>query len=367
MTNQSYFKGNGAVSDFIACLKKTGNKLFIVSGESCIKLPIVKKIISEMENTVCFSNFTPNPTYESVQRGVDSFKDNVCDIILAVGGGSAIDVAKCIKLFSTMDSNKNYLQQPFLANKVPLFAIPTTAGTGSEATRFAVIYFQGNKQSVTHDSIIPQAVLFDASLLESIPDYHRKATMLDALCHAIESFWSINSTKESRKYATQAIEIFFDAIDLYMKNNSIGNEEMMRAANLAGKAINISQTTAAHAMCYKLTSLCGLAHGHAVSIILPELWDYMLDHMQKCIDNRGKKYLDQVFVNIAIAMRCQNAKEAVEKLRILLQRLGMKKPNLDEEEIKLLVSSVNPIRLKNNPIELAALDIECIYQKISEK
>ena len=152
-----------------------------------------------------FSDFKPNPLYESVEKGVGLFRRNRCDSIIAVGGGSAMDVAKCIKLYSNMDSGENYLKQAIVPNDVPLLAVPTTAGTGSEATRFAVIYYNGEKQSVADESCIPSVVLMDPSVLKTLPGYQKKSTMLDALCHAIESFWSVNSTEESRAYSGQAI------------------------------------------------------------------------------------------------------------------------------------------------------------------
>ena len=99
-----------------------------------------------------------------------------------------MDVAKCIKVFYNMDEQRNYLEQEIVPNDVRLLAAPTTAGTGSEATRDAVLYFEGKKQSVSHESCIPSAVLMDPSLLQTLPEYHRKSSMLDAT----ESFWSVN-------------------------------------------------------------------------------------------------------------------------------------------------------------------------------
>ena len=118
-----------------------------------------------------FSDFESNPAYESVVRGEQVLRESGCDMIAAVGGGSAIDVAKCIKLYKNMDSNKNYLTQQVVPCDMPLLAVPTTAGTGSEATRYAVIYYKGEKQSITHESCIPDAVLFEPQVLATLPDY----------------------------------------------------------------------------------------------------------------------------------------------------------------------------------------------------
>ena len=127
-----------------------------------------------------------------------------------------MDVAKCIKLYSNMDENESYLKQRIVPNDIPFIAIPTTSGTGSEATRFAVIYYNGEKQSVADYSCIPQAVLIDPSTIRTLPEYYRKTAMLDALCHAIESFWSINSTEESLKYSADAIRVITEYKDAYL-------------------------------------------------------------------------------------------------------------------------------------------------------
>ena len=313
---------------------------------------------------VFFSDFTPNPLYDSVVEGVSVFNREKCQAIIAIGGGSAIDVAKCIKLFSNMDPDKNFLKQEIKANDIPFLAAPTTAGTGSEATRFAVIYYNGAKQSVNHESIIPKTVLMDSSLLKTLPLYQRKCTMFDALCHSIESIWSVNSTDESKAYASEAIHLILDNLDGYLANDKVANLEMMNAAYKAGKAINISQTTAGHAMCYKLTSLYGLAHGHAAMLCVRALFPWMLENLDKCIDPRGKEYLASVMDNIAEAFGFPDPKLVCTYLDELYKRLNMSTPSANEAEYMLLASSVNVDRLKNHPIALDRDTIDSLYHKI---
>lgn len=311
-----------------------------------------------------FDNFKPNPTYESVVEGVKKYRKNNCDAIIAVGGGSAIDVAKCIKLYSNMNGEENYLKQKIVPNNVKLIAVPTTAGTGSEATRFAVIYYNEQKQSVTDYSCIPSAVVMDSSALKTLPEYQKKATMMDALCHAVESFWSVNSTEESNGYSREAIKLILDNKELYLANEDTGNQNMLKAANIAGKAINITQTTAGHAMCYKLTSLYGIAHGHAAALCTAELFKYMVSHTEKCIDERGESYLKAVFTEIAEAMNCENGEEAAEKFGRIVTDLGLTAPKAKEEDFSLLKKSVNVDRLKNHPIKIDEKTIDEIYHKI---
>ena len=188
--------------------------------------------------------------------------------------------------------------------------------------------------------------------------------MLDALCHAIESLWSFNSTDESKAYAKEAIHLILDNMDGYLANDDISNVEMLVAANKAGKAINISQTTAGHAMCYKITSLYGLSHGHAAMLCVKSLFPWMLENMDKCIDPRGENYLRSVMDEIALAFGYKAPKQVSDFLNDLYDRLNMSTPSASEEEISLLSSSVNADRLKNHPILLDRNSIDLLYHKI---
>ena len=344
-------------------------KICVVCGSSFKKLTVGKYVTDFFAandiDVVFFSDFQPNPDYESIVKGVEVFKKNGCDSILAVGGGSAMDVAKCIKLYATMPSGSDYINQKIEPNDIPFVAIPTTAGTGSEATRYAVIYYKGVKQSITDYSCIPQVVLFDPSVLDTLPDYQRKTTMLDAFCHAVESFWSVNSTDESKAYSKDAIRLILNNMDSYLKNEYDGNKNMLLAANIAGKAINITQTTAGHAMCYKLTSLYGISHGHAAALCVSELWPYMIENTRKCIDSRGKEYLESVFKEIAEAMGEKSPLDAAVKFKNVVESLGLKAPEIkSEDDFDVLKKSVNATRLKNNPVSLDEETIDMLYHKI---
>ncbi len=316
---------------------------------------------------VVFNQFTSNPLYEQVCKGVELFNDNRCDAIVAVGGGSTIDVAKCIKLYCRMDPSRNYLDQECKDSHIPLIAVPTTAGTGSESTRYAVIYYEGKKQSITHESIVPNYAVLEPSLLKSLPLYQKKCTMLDALCQGIESLWSVNSTDERMVFSKIAIETIMYHWHGYIEDNSDEDAgSIMLAANYAGRAINITQTTAPHAMSYKLTSLYGLPHGHAVALCLPEVWMYMMEHPERCIDKRGAEHLDFVFQWLGQMMLCDSSYKGLMMFRAIMFSLDMPAPvsNSPEADLDILVHSVNPVRLKNNPVALDEETIGTIYKKI---
>ncbi len=349
-------------------------KVFLVCDSSYPFLNIKEDIEALNFPYVKFSDFSPNPLYEDVCKGIDTFQITKCDTLLAVGGGSAIDVAKCIKL-AVLAQEGNAAIIPPLVNtrvecdgmKLPFIAIPTTAGTGSESTHNAVMYYEGAKQTVTNDGILPDVAILEPKVLKTLPLYQKKCTMLDALCQGIESWWSVNSTEESFEYSRKTIELIMANWRKYIfESDDEAAANIMLAANYGGRAINITATTAAHAMSYKITSLYQLPHGHAVAVGLPEIWEYMLGNMDKCIDARGSEYLSNIFAKISAAMGCDSAENAIVKFRLMMKEMELANPVAGnrEEELIVLSTSVNPVRLKNNPIELKSKAILYLYNII---
>lgn len=343
-------------------------RLLLVHGASFRRLRIAgyfRRLEAAGVSVVPFSDFQPNPRYESVISGVELFQREGCDAVAAVGGGSAIDVAKCVKLYAGMDLSRNCLRQPAVPNDIPLIAIPTTAGSGSESTRFAVIYYRGEKQSVTDDSCLPSAVVLDPSVLETLPPYQKKSAMMDALCHGIESFWSLRATEESRAYAREAIGLILRHMEGYLAGREEDQPAMLRAAGLAGKAINISQTTAGHAMCYRITGLYGAAHGHAAALCVRKLWPYMLGHPDRAI--QGGAFLMDVLSRLAGVMDCRDVWEGPEKFQHIFNALALPVPAYTEAELTELAASVNSERLRNNPVTLSADALKSLYRQILRK
>lgn len=350
-------------------------KLFLVVDSSYPFLNIKDAIEAlPVEEMVKFSDFTPNPLYKQVCNGIELLKSSNCDTILAVGGGSAIDVAKCIKLAVLAKEGNDAIIPPLVntrvicdGTKIPFIAIPTTAGTGSESTHNAVMYYEGSKQTVTNDGVLPDYAVLEPSVLKTLPLYQKKCTMMDAMCQGIESWWSVNSTEESYEYSKKTIELIMANWHKYIfDNDDEAASQIMLAANYGGRAINITATTAAHAMSYKITSLYKLPHGHAVAIGLPEIWQFMLDHMDKCIDKRGQDYLSNIFLSISSAMGCKKPTEAISIFRQMMIEMNLNNPVSDNHssDMLLLTSSVNPIRLKNNPVKLDSCDIKGLYSII---
>lgn len=335
----------GATRPMLVC----GKKSFEALGISAF----LKSLPAEF---VRFSDFAPNPVYESAVNGVKVLRENHCDFVIAIGGGSAIDTAKCIRRFAGMDPAANYLEQTFVRETVPLAALPTTAGTGSESTHFAVIYYQGKKYSVAGEDILPEYAILDPVGLYSIPEYQKKTCYLDALCQAIESWWSVRANEESITYSKKAIRLLLSDREAYFANDASVYEKILRGANYAGRAINITTTTAAHAMSYKLTSLYGIAHGHAVALCLPEVWQAMLQ--------RSHPGLHSVFLEIAGELGCKTVEEGIAWFRNLIKTLELSIPLVEKGDIIILAKSVNLQRLQNNPVPFQSEEIADMYCKM---
>ena len=230
-----------------------------------------------------------------------------------------------------------------------------------------MLTIQCEKQSITNENCIPETVLMDSGALATLSLYQRKVTLLDALCHSIESFWSVNSTNESKIYSKAAIERILLNIKGYLQNDKKANAVMLQAAHLAGKAINITQTTSGHAMSYKLTKKYNIAHGHAVALCIKEIWPWMLINIDRCVDPRGKEYLKRMFDSLADVMGVQSAEAAADKFENIVSGLELQIPCAVENDYNILCKSVNPIRLKNNPILLDEKDIDLLYHRILRK
>lgn len=357
-------------------LKEIGCKRLFLVVDSSYPFLNIKDAIEALpvSEKVKFSEFTPNPLYEQVCVGIELLRTSRCDTILAVGGGSAIDVAKCIKLAILAEEGNAAIIPPLVSQrlpidgaKIPFIAIPTTAGTGSESTHNAVMYYEGSKQTVTNDGVLPDYAVLEPSVLKTLPLYQKKCTMMDALCQGIESWWSINSTDESKAYSKKTVELVVANWQKYVfENDEAVAAQIMLAANYGGRAINIAQTTAPHAMSYKITSLYGLPHGHAVAMCLPHVWSYMLAHQNECIDERGMEYLNELFLTIASVMECNTTIGAIDRFTMMLDDLGLMSTvkAKSADDLTVLSSSVNPVRLKNNPVGLSIEAIKAIYSKI---
>lgn len=363
---KEYF-GNGTTVKLRDILNYHNPKrIFLVTGKSSYETSGAKDVIEPTfgrTNFVRFSDFETNPKLSDIEKGIRLMKENDSDLVVAVGGGSVIDVAKSINILSANEGKPlDYIHKKReIKNKgKPLVAIPTTSGSGSQATHFAVVYIGKTKYSLAHpDFMIPDYAIVDPRLTFSLPKEITASTGMDALCQAIESYWSINSTKESKDYAKEAIILSITNLSNAVNSrNGISREQMARAAHLAGKAINISQTTASHAVSYPITSYFGVPHGHAVALTIPEMLVYNAGVTKEDLaDKRGGEYITSTVNGLIKILGCRSVEGASDKLRLMMKNIGLKSRlselGIDENGIETIIKNgFNPDRVKNNPRKL---------------
>lgn len=337
MVNNMVYNNDKFLNQFTGIIKKLSpKKILFVCSKEYDRYGYKNALESLGVESVSFTGFEPCPEVSSVMNGIELMKKENCDFIVAVGGGSAIDTAKGIKYYAESD--------------IQILAVPTTAGTGAEVTRFSVLYRNSDKESVRSYDIIPEYQIFDYTALKSLPYEQKAVTGLDAFAHAVEAYWSDDATQESRAYSEEALRLFKDNFKSYMQNDESTFEPMMKCSALAGRAINIAQTTAGHAFSYKLHKLKGYWHGHAVAVCLIYIWQYMKQN--------GDEGLLSLISDVEEASRYNP-----DKLKNLLTDLGLSITlEMTAEEFSETVNGVNVDRLKNHPMKFTKLDLENIYK-----
>lgn len=369
-------KGNvkRELGDFIR--RNAWKKIFLVAGKSFSGLAIGKEF-AELEQELSltverFSAFSVNPEFSEAVAGSKVFRSFSPDVIFAVGGGSAMDTAKAIKLFSSLEEEE-LLLKPWKDNGIPLLAIPTTAGTGSECTPFSVLYKNGEKLSIEDESIYPLIRVEDARSLEFLPLYQKKVTLLDALSHAMESIWSRASEGDNLYYGKEAIDGILRHADAYLENDPGSWAPISDAATLAGKAIAITKTTGGHALSYKLGSLFSLPHGLATAIVNKELYPLLTENEERVHDPEKLVYLAHCFGAKSTQEGADCYRAFLEKVDVLPkerqfyeERLREKSPDVQslEEAVEILAKSVNLERLQNHPMSLSEEELKQIYRRI---
>ena len=302
-----------------------------------------------------FSGYHANPDLADSETGAELFLRNGCDGLISIGGGSCMDTAKAVKARLNTGSEEA-LKSSRLESRTacPHIAIPGTAGTGSEATQFAVVYVNGKKVSLDHANLRPDGVILDAALLDSLPAYHKKSCALDALAQGIESYWSRRANDDSKVHAFLAIIGVLDNLKTYLEGDPHAASEMMDASFQSGKAIQITRTTAAHAMSYRLTKTMGIAHGHACMLTLPILWEMMLD----------REEMKETLQDLTSKMRLGDPQVVPKLLKGILYDLEMEIPPMpDDQTLDELTDSVNVERLNNHPVAMNREEIREAYRR----
>jgi alcohol dehydrogenase len=377
LMQKEYF-GEGCIQNLDSIVSnESPNSIFLVTGGSAYESSGAKKCLDSVlkdYKVIHFSNYQVNPTIEDVKKGIKLFRANQCDLVIAIGGGSCIDIAKLINILSCHpEEPEKYVlkEKPLINTGKPLVAIPTTSGTGSESTHFAVCYIGKTKYSLAKDSILPNYAILDPQFTYNLPQYITASTTMDAFCQAVESFWSVNSTDESKEFSREAINLILKVTRLEQWGNQ-ERAQIMRAANLAGKAINLAKTTACHAISYPITSYYKVSHGHAAALTLGQMFLFNSNvNLQDCSDYRGYGYVKQTMEKLMHILNVNTAEAANEKIQAILHglqletsltKLGM---GTKEDHDVIVSNGFNPDRVKNNPRRLSKEQLYEILEKLS--
>ena len=349
---QKVFSGRDSLRKVPEMMEKLGMKSPMIVGSEKL-IPRLRKM-EALKKVPAFTGYHANPDLQDAETGVRLFTEKGCDSLISLGGGSAMDTAKAMKAWLCSGDADKVRRNEITERNLPHLAIPGTAGSGAEATANGVLYENDRKMSIGHPSLLPEGVILDSTLLDSLPVYHKKSCALDALSQGIESYWAKSATEDSRVHAYLAILGVLDNLRAYLAGDPHAAQEIMEAANQSGKAIFFTRTTAAHAMSYQITKLLGLAHGHACLLTLPVLWDRM------CAEEDQKPLMQE----LASRMRLGDPMMGSRMLRGMLIDLEMEAPAMPGEDvIQQLTDSVNLERLGNHPMELDRKDIEKIYRQ----
>jgi alcohol dehydrogenase class IV len=258
------------------------------------------------------------------------------EIILCVGGGSVIDYAKSI-IFHNLSKRRNDFK---------FFAIPTTCGSGSESTEFAVVYNDNIKKSLYSKILKPDYVILDKDFLNEIPNLVLWSSISDSFCQAIESLWSKNANTESLEYSIKALSLFKEGINNFI---NLDKEKLLKASYYSGNAINISKTTAPHAFSYYLTTMHNIPHGFAVLFTLEEFLKINLsDNLFKANFFDRINYIFKDYSDIILVIK-KILKQSKYKYPITINSF-----NKCEKYINLE-------RLNNNPVSISSSQIKKIY------
>jgi 1,3-propanediol dehydrogenase len=366
--------GRGALHQIAQCSRRLGaERVFLVTDPGIIAKGWVDEALSyfrhENLKTVVYDNVVTNPRSFQVEQGSQLYTRNECDVIVAIGGGSPMDTAKGIAiLVSNHGKIEDYVGCNLVAQPIPpLICIPTTAGTGSDVSQFAIIADPQKKIKMTilSRAIMPDISLIDPRLLQTEPEELIASTGMDALTHAIEAFVSSLSWSLTDPHATHAIELVFRNLVKAVHTRSIEPLEGMAVASLeAGAAFSNAILGAVHALAHPLGGVYDLHHGLSNAILLPVVLRKNLEHAPDKfarianamgIDTRGKtaqEAADQVPERII---------QLISELHIptKLSQLGVKKEDIP----RMARDAAEDLCMMTNPHKYSVAEIESMYRE----
>ena len=371
--------GENALKDSESILKKLGKKAFIVTGKIVTKMGTVKVLTDCLEGIgieyEVFNDITGEPTDTMIEAGVKAFKETGCDFCIAIGGGSPLDSGKAIVAMTTLDGNiSDYMGKTIEGYFPPLVLIPTTAGTGSETTKFTIITDSKKdiKMLLKGESLLPSLAIIDYTLSITAPKKVTAATGMDALTHAVEAYTSRKANPLTDTYALAAIKRIFKYLPLAYEDgdNKKAREEMALAAFEAGVCINNASVTIVHGMSRPIGALFHVAHGVSNAMLIKECLSYVLDGAYERFADIGRA--------INAADENGSYKEASEKFLEKLSELckiveiptlkeyGIDKNEFDKVVDKMAQDAMDSGSPSNTIKEVTKEDLVKIYEKLWE-
>ena len=374
--NETSYHGAGAILEIAAEAKGRGyHKAFVCSDPDLVKFGVTKKVLNVLDQAdlpyELYSNIKPNPTIENVQTGVEAFKASGADYIVAIGGGSSMDTAKSVGIIITNPEFSDVRSLEGVAptkNKcVPIFAVPTTAGTAAEVTiNYVITDAQKNRKMVCVDpKDIPVIAFVDPDMMSSMPKGLTAATGMDALTHAIEGYITKGAWELSDMFHLKAIEIISRSLRDAVNNVPKGREDMALGQYVAGMGFSNVGLGIVHSMAHPLGALYDTPHGIANAIILPTVMEYNAQAT-------GDKYK-----YIAAAMGVEGTesmsqeeyrKAAVDAVKKLAADVGIPadlKEIVKEEDIPFLAQSAYDDACRpGNPRDTSVEEITALYRSL---
>ncbi len=314
--------GTNVLDEAAPLLKEMGNKAFIVTGKHVAVSDMMKQLTALLDKNgigyVIFDGITGEPTDTMIENGVEMLKTSACDFIIGIGGGSPLDSAKAIAAMAVNEGSiADYNGKEITGEILPLAAIPTTAGTGSEATKFTVITDskKGIKMLLKGDVLVPKLAIVDSSFTVAAPKSVTSATGLDALTHAVEAYTSRKAFSMTDTLAVSAVKRIMKYLPIAYKepDNSLAREQMSIAALEAGICINNSSVTIVHGMSRPIGALFHVPHGMSNAMLLKECLSFAVSGAYEKFANLGRE--------TGVASDSDSDKTAAEKFIDSLQNI----------------------------------------------
>lgn len=343
-------------------------KIILVAGGHFKKAPeftsLKKTLLNHGRNLILFDDKIATSGFATINGLINFMKENQPDVIVAVGGGTIIDTAKCAAILTWNPGGvEEYLinGKKIVEEGVSLAVIPTTAGTGSEVTPWAVVWDYKNREkySLSSPLMFPSLAIVDPALTDEMPPKITAETGMDALTQAIEAFWSKFHNPVSDAYALQAIILIMDNLE---KAVNVPNEEardnMAKGSLFSGLAFSNTKTTICHSISYPMTLHWGITHGQAVSVTLPKMVDYSLPVLEK-----GRCH------ELLCAMSVKTIAEAARKIEKLMTSINLMTKlsmlGIKEKDLDIIVGEgYNPDRMGNAPRVPAPAELKGLLKSI---